>query len=83
MEQPSVTVLSIVSAIFEENAYIAYFEGQPEALVIDPGLEPEKIVAAINICRAESAPRYIVAAGCEIPRDTPEENVRALLAACE
>ncbi len=44
---------------------------------------PEKIVAAITACRAESAPRYIVAAGCEIPRDTPEENVRALLAACE
>jgi hydroxyacylglutathione hydrolase len=48
MEQPNVTVLSIVSAIFEENAYIAYFEGQAEALVIDPGLEPEKIVAALQ-----------------------------------
>ncbi len=44
---------------------------------------PEKIVAAINVCRDESAPRYIVAAGCEIPRDTSEENVLALLEACE
>ena len=44
---------------------------------------PEKIVAAIKACRAESAPRYIAAAGCEIPRDTPADNVRALLAACE
>ena len=44
---------------------------------------PEKIVAAIAACRTESAPRYITAAGCEIPRDTPEENVRALLTACQ
>lgn len=44
---------------------------------------PERIVADIRACRAQSAPKYITAAGCEIPRDTPEENVRALLRACE
>ncbi|MBN2293244.1 MAG: uroporphyrinogen decarboxylase family protein [Pirellulales bacterium] len=44
---------------------------------------PEKIVADIKTCRAQSAPRYIAAAGCEIPRDTPDENVRAILTACE
>ncbi len=48
MEQPSVTVLSIVSAIFDENAYVAYLEGRSDALVVDPGLEPEKIVAALD-----------------------------------
>jgi len=39
---------------------------------------PESIVAAIAQCHREAGPRYIVAAGCEVPRDTPEENVRAL-----
>ena len=48
MEHPSATVLSIVSAIFEENAYIAYLEGRSDALVVDPGLEPEKIIAALQ-----------------------------------
>lgn len=48
MEHPNVTVLSIVSAIFDENAYIAYLEGRSDALVVDPGLEPEKIVAALQ-----------------------------------
>ena len=43
---------------------------------------PEAIVAAIGECRAAAAPRYITAAGCEVPRDTPEENVRAMLEAC-
>ncbi len=43
---------------------------------------PAAIIAAVKECRAAAAPRYITAAGCEVPRDTPEENVRALLAAC-
>lgn len=48
MEHPRVTILSIVSAIFEENAYLAYLEGRTDTLVVDPGLEPEKIVAALQ-----------------------------------
>ena len=28
---------------------------------------------------AEAGPRYIIAAGCEVPRDTPAENLRAML----
>jgi hydroxyacylglutathione hydrolase len=48
MEQPSLKVLTIVSAIFDENTYIAYFEGRSDALVVDPGLEPEKIIASLE-----------------------------------
>ncbi len=48
MEHPRATILSIVSAIFEENAYLAYLEGRSDTLVVDPGLEPEKIVAALQ-----------------------------------
>ena len=48
MEHPRATILSIVSAIFEENSYLAYLEGRTDTLVVDPGLEPEKIVAALQ-----------------------------------
>jgi uroporphyrinogen-III decarboxylase len=40
---------------------------------------PETVRAALSECYAAAAPRYIVTAGCEIPRDTPPENVRALV----
>ena len=39
---------------------------------------PESIAAALAECHRQAGPRYIVAAGCEIPRDTAEENVLAL-----
>jgi len=39
---------------------------------------PESITAAIAECHRHAGPRYVVAAGCEVPRNTPEENVRAL-----
>jgi MtaA/CmuA family methyltransferase len=39
---------------------------------------PESVAAAIAQCYAEAGPRYIIAAGCEVPRDTPPENVRAM-----
>ena len=39
---------------------------------------PESVAAAIAQCHVEAGPRYIVAAGCEVPRDTPAANVRAL-----
>ncbi len=37
-------VLTVVSAPFEENSYIAYREGSSQCLIVDPGLEPERIV---------------------------------------
>ena len=39
---------------------------------------PESITAAIAECHRQSGDRYIVAAGCEIVRDTALENVLAL-----
>jgi len=39
---------------------------------------PESITRAIAECHRQSGTRYIVAAGCEVPRDTPEANVLAL-----
>jgi MtaA/CmuA family methyltransferase len=39
---------------------------------------PESTAAAIAVCHREAGDRYIVAAGCEVPRGTPEANVHAL-----
>jgi MtaA/CmuA family methyltransferase len=39
---------------------------------------PEKVWKELATCRAAAGERYIVGAGCEIPRDTPHENVRVL-----
>ena len=38
---------------------------------------PEAIAAAAFACREACAPRYIVGAGCEVVRDTPDANLRA------
>jgi len=39
---------------------------------------PASVAAAIAECHRQAGPRYIVGAGCEVPRDTPHENFRAL-----
>lgn len=39
---------------------------------------PEAIAAAVAECHRQAGPPYVVAAGCEVPRDTPAANVRAL-----
>ena len=41
---------------------------------------PERVTADIAECHRQAGARYIVGAGCEVPRDTPEANVRALTA---
>jgi MtaA/CmuA family methyltransferase len=39
---------------------------------------PESITEALRECHRQAGDRYIVAAGCEVPRDTPEANLRAM-----
>lgn len=39
---------------------------------------PESVRSAVAECHRQAGPRYIVGAGCEVPRDTPVENVRAM-----
>ena len=39
---------------------------------------PASVTTAIAECHRQAGSRYIVGAGCEVPRDTPLENVRAL-----
>ena len=40
--------------------------------------DPRSVAAAIAECHRQAGAQYIVGAGCEVPRDTPEANVRAL-----
>jgi len=41
---------------------------------------PELVTHAVARCHADAGPRYIVGAGCEVPRDTPDANLRAMVA---
>jgi hydroxyacylglutathione hydrolase len=41
-------VRTLVSRPFQENTYIVWREGRTDALVIDPGLEPELILASLE-----------------------------------
>jgi MtaA/CmuA family methyltransferase len=39
---------------------------------------PSAVTSAIAECHEEAGSRFIVGAGCEVPRDTPLDNLRAL-----
>ena len=39
---------------------------------------PGQVTAAVAVCHHDAGPRYIVGAGCEVPPDSPAENLRAL-----
>jgi MtaA/CmuA family methyltransferase len=40
---------------------------------------PDSIRAALGECRRQAGPKYIVAAGCEVPRGTPAANIQAMV----
>jgi len=42
--------------------------------------DPPGVTAAITDCHRQAGARFIVGAGCEVPRGTPPENLRALCA---
>jgi MtaA/CmuA family methyltransferase len=39
---------------------------------------PDSVYAAVAECHAQAGSSYIVGAGCEVPRGTPVENLRAM-----
>jgi glyoxylase-like metal-dependent hydrolase (beta-lactamase superfamily II) len=45
---PQLRLETIVSKPFEENTYLAWLEGRDDCLVIDPGLEPGKILKTLS-----------------------------------
>lgn len=40
---------------------------------------PETVFEAVAQCHRKAGTGFIVAAGCEIPRDTPEDNIHAMI----
>jgi MtaA/CmuA family methyltransferase len=52
--------------------------GNLNPVTVIRGGTPATVKAAIADCHRQAGPRFIVGAGCEIPRDTPSENLRAL-----
>ena len=40
--------------------------------------DPQAVSNAIAECHRQSGPRFVVGAGCEVPRDTPIQNLQAL-----
>jgi MtaA/CmuA family methyltransferase len=40
---------------------------------------PQDVRSAVEVCHRQAGPQYIVGAGCEVPRGTPPENLRAMV----
>jgi glyoxylase-like metal-dependent hydrolase (beta-lactamase superfamily II) len=41
-------IRTVVSRPFDENTYVVWLDGRDDALVVDPGLEPERIVECLG-----------------------------------
>jgi glyoxylase-like metal-dependent hydrolase (beta-lactamase superfamily II) len=48
MDAQAIRLSVVVSAPFEENTYIARLADRPDCLVVDPGLEPDEIIAHLE-----------------------------------
>ena len=44
MKQPDLQIAAILSHPFEQNTYVAWLRNRSDCVVVDPGLEPQKIV---------------------------------------
>jgi glyoxylase-like metal-dependent hydrolase (beta-lactamase superfamily II) len=69
----------VVSAPFEENTYVAHLEGRSDCLIVDPGLEPEEILAHLESEKLAPAAILIthghsdhIAGNAELKRRFPE-----------
>jgi MtaA/CmuA family methyltransferase len=51
--------------------------GNVNPITVVRGGKPEDVWESIAICHREAGDRFIVGPGCEIPRDTAHENVKA------
>ncbi|NLE39827.1 MAG: MBL fold metallo-hydrolase [Pirellulaceae bacterium] len=48
MASGEIKLETVVSSLFAENAYILNIHGRNDCVVVDPGLEPEKIIAHLD-----------------------------------
>ncbi len=76
-------IVDLDSMVSLETARKAMPDGQVLLGNIDPVAvvrngTPDQVYRALEQCHAQAGARYIVGAGCEVPRDTPEENLRTM-----
>ena len=45
---PQLQIACVIHPLFEENTFLVWLPGRSDCLVIDPGLEPEKILHALE-----------------------------------
>jgi hydroxyacylglutathione hydrolase len=48
VELPELKIVTVLCHPFEQNTYLAWLDGRSDCVVIDPGLEPGKILDAID-----------------------------------
>ena len=48
MKQPDLQLTTILSHPFEQNTYVARLRGRTDCVVVDPGLEPAKIIRHLD-----------------------------------
>jgi hydroxyacylglutathione hydrolase len=48
VNSPEIHLAVVLSVSFGENTYVAQLEGRTDCLVVDPGLEPEKIIEYLD-----------------------------------
>ncbi len=83
MGQAGADIVDLDSMVSMAEARAAMGPAQVLAGNIDPvrtlcAGPPERVTAEIAECARQAGPRYIIAAGCEVPRGTPAEHVRAM-----
>jgi MtaA/CmuA family methyltransferase len=84
MGQLGCEIVDVDSVVPMSHARASVGAGQALCGNIDPvrvmlNGTPSSIHAALAACHGEAGDRYVVGAGCEIPRGTPMQNVRALV----
>lgn len=53
--------------------------GNVDPVAVLRDAKPDEVLAATALCHRDAGSRFIVGAGCEVPADTPHENLRAML----
>ena len=48
MTQPDFELATVVSYEFQENSYVAHLRGRSDCLVVDPGLDPQRILEYLD-----------------------------------
>jgi MtaA/CmuA family methyltransferase len=52
--------------------------GNVNPVVVLRNGNPEMVTGKVAECHRQAGPNFIVGAGCEVPRDTPHQNLRAM-----